>query len=388
MKKSTKKTLGAILFLLILIGGFLVLGSKMGAGNMLKTIMNTAHDLLLNTVFYLMGITVLTGALSKLFSEFGVVGLLEKLLKPLMKPLFRLPGVGALGAVMTFLSDNPAIISLAKDKNFSKFFKKYQLVSLNNFGTAFGMGFVVIITMVGYGHISGALVGLFGAFVGSIISTRLMQKFTLKAYPEMDSPVEFEETATAENTEVEEKKESLFIRIMNAILDGGKNGVDLGLQIIPGVLIISTLVMMITFGPKDAAVGYAGVAYEGVPILPWLAEKIDFVFKWLFGFESMELIAFPMTALGAVGAALGLLPTFEANGILDANAIAVFTAMGMCWSGYLSTHTAMMDSLGYRKLISKALLAHTIAGLCAGIIAHWTFVLVSLIMYKKDNYIS
>ena len=73
MKKSTKKTLGALLFLVILIGGFLVLGSKMGASNMLKTIMNTAHDLLLQTVFYLMGITVLTGALSKLFSEFGVV---------------------------------------------------------------------------------------------------------------------------------------------------------------------------------------------------------------------------------------------------------------------------------------------------------------------------
>ena len=47
MKKSTKKTLGALLFLVILIGGFLVLGSKMGASNMLKTIMNTAHDLLL-----------------------------------------------------------------------------------------------------------------------------------------------------------------------------------------------------------------------------------------------------------------------------------------------------------------------------------------------------
>jgi hypothetical protein len=40
----------------------------------------------------------------------------------------------------------------------------------------------------------------------------------------------------------------------------------------------------------------------------------------------------------------------------------------------------MLDSLGYRKLISKALLAHTIAGLCAGIIAHWTFVLVGLIL--------
>ena len=57
-----------------------------------------------------------------------------------MKPLFNLPGVGALAGVLTFLSDNPAIISLANDKNFSKYFKNYQLVSLTNFGTAFGMG--------------------------------------------------------------------------------------------------------------------------------------------------------------------------------------------------------------------------------------------------------
>lgn len=31
---------------------------------------------------------------------------------------------------MSFLSDNPAIISLSKDKRFSKYFKKYQLISL------------------------------------------------------------------------------------------------------------------------------------------------------------------------------------------------------------------------------------------------------------------
>ena len=378
-KNNFRKYVAGIICLLIVIGLFGGIGSVMGLPNMLNTIMKTAHDLLLNTVFYLMAICVITGALGRIFVEFGVVSLLERILRPMMKPLFNLPGVASLGAVMTFLSDNPAIISLAKDKSFSKFFKKYQLVSLTNFGTAFGMGFVVIITMIGYGEITGALVGLFGAFVGSIISTRIMQKSVLKAYPEMNSPVVEEESNEVVTEEQEEKKESLFIRIMNAILDGGKNGVDLGLQIIPGVLIISTFVMMITFGPKDGTVGYAGVAYEGVPILPWLAEKIDFVFKWLFGFESMELIAFPMTALGAVGAALGLLPTFAANGILDANAIAVFTAMGMCWSGYLSTHTAMLDSLGYRKLISKALMAHTIAGLCAGIIAHWAYVLISLI---------
>jgi len=376
-----RSTVEALVLLVTLILVFTLLGSVMGSGNMLKTIMNTAHDLLLNTVFYLMGITVLTGALSKLMSEFGVVTLLERFLRPLMKPIYNLPGVAALGAVMTFLSDNPAIIALSKDKTFSSYFKKYQLISLTNFGTAFGMGFVVMVTMIGYGHASGALVGLFGAFCGSVISTRLMQRRCLKAYPELDTPVQDHLAEDVKPEIVEDDKDndrSYFMRFLNAILDGGKNGVELGLQIIPGVLIITTAVIMLTFGPGPGGV-YDGSSSQGVPVLPWLAEKIHWVFEWLFGFQDMKLIAFPMTALGAVGASLGLLPTFNAAGILDGNAIAVFTAIGMCWSGFLSTHTAMLDSLGYRKVISKAIGAHAIAGLCAGIIAHFIYLLISLI---------
>ena len=377
--KPHRYVIEALVFLTLLIGTFVLLGEKMGGSNMLKTVMNTAHDLLLNTVFYLMGITVLTGALSKLMSEFGVVKLLERVLRPLMKPLYNLPGVAALGGVMTFLSDNPAIIALSKDRNFASYFKKYQLISLTNFGTAFGMGFVVIITMIGYGQVTGAMVGLFGAFCGSIISTRIMQRSCLKSYPEMDSPVLEEVVQDKPEEQAEEQhKDGIFMRFLNAVLDGGKNGVELGLQIIPGVLIITTAVIMITFGAGPGGV-YDGSSSQGVPILPWLAEKIHGVFEWLFGFTHMELIAFPMTALGAVGAALGLLPTFNAAGILDGNTIAVFTAIGMCWSGFLSTHTAMLDSLGYRKVISKAIGAHAIAGLCAGIIAHFVFLLVSLI---------
>ncbi len=380
LKPSQKIIVEAIVFLVVLIACGWVLGAKMGAANLLNTIMTTAHDLLLNTCFYLMGITVLTGALSKLFAEFGVVTLLEKILRPLMKPLYNLPGVAALGGVMTFLSDNPAIIALSKDKRFSSYFKKYQLISLTNFGTAFGMGFVVIITMIGYGHIVGALVGLFGALCGSIISTRLMQRFTLKKYPELDSPVSTEDPNQVMQEEMEqEKNESIFMRFLNAILDGGKTGVELGLQIIPGVLIITTMVILITFGPDSATGLYNGGSTQGVPILPYLAEKIHWVFEWLFGFQNMELIAFPMTALGSVGAALGLAKAFVLKGIFDGNAVAVCTAIGMCWSGFLSTHTAMMDSLGYRKCISNALLAHTIAGLCAGIIAHFVYLLVCLV---------
>ena len=375
---SKRSIIEALVFLALLIGGFSLLAWKMGAGNLLNTMMNTAHGLILNVVLYLMGITVLTGALSKLMAEFGVVSLLEKVLRPLMKPLFNLPGVAALGAVMTFLSDNPAIIALSKDKTFASYFKKYQLVSLTNFGTAFGMGFVVLITMIGFGQAVPALIGLLGAFCGSIISTRLMQRSVLKDYPQMDSPVIDETPEQMEEEIVEEQKKSTFMRFLDAMLDGGKNGVELGLQIIPGVVIITTMVILITFGVGDAG-EYNGTANQGVPILPWLADKVDFIFKGLFGFDAMQLIAFPMTALGAVGAALGLLPSFNAAGNLDGNAIAVCTAIGMCWSGYLSTHTAMLDSLGYRHLISKAIVSHTVAGLCAGIIAHFAYLAIALL---------
>ncbi len=375
MKFTTKRNIEALIFLVIFFAIFGYIANRMGMANMLNTIMQTSYRLLIDTCFYLMGITVLSGALGKLLTEFGVVRLLENILKPFMKPLYNLPGVAALGAVLTFLSDNPAIISLANDKNFSQYFKKYQLISLTNFGTAFGMGLVVIAFMTGKGFAFGALIGLLGAIIGSVVSTRIMQRSIIKAYPNFKD----EGAAGGDEQAISFKSnEGAFLRGLNAILDGGKTGVELGLAIIPGVLIISTFVMILTFG-ASATGEYTGAAYEGVKVLPWLAGKVDFLFQWLFGFEHPELVAYPITALGAVGAALGLIPTFLEQGFVDNNVIAVFTAMGMCWSGFLSTHTAMLDSLGYRQLTSKAIVAHTIGGLCAGIAAHWLFVLFGLI---------
>ena len=372
-----------IICLLIVIGLFGGIGSVMGLPEMLNTIMKTAHDLLLNTVFYLMAICVITGALGRIFVEFGVVTLLERILRPLMKPLFNLPGVASLGAVMTFLSDNPAIISLAKDKRFSSFFRKYQLISLTNFGTAFGMGLLVIVFMVSNGFYVEPFIGLLGAFIGCIVSTRLMQRFILKVHPNFKE--EMAEIISEQDQQQEEqvKETSMFTRILNSLLDGGKTGVDVGLSIIPGVLIISTLVMILTFDAGSNGV-YEGAAYEGIGFLPWAAGEINFIFDWLFGFGDPHLVAFPITALGAVGAALGLVPEFVQQGWADGNAIAVFTAIGMCWSGYLSTHTAMLDALGYRKLTSKAILAHTVGGLVAGISAHWIYMLFVLCFGAPD----
>lgn len=366
----------ALVFLLLMGLFFGYLGSEMGVTNFLNTLMRTAHDLLMNTVLFIIGITVLSGALGKLMIEFGVVRLLEFVLAPLMRPLFRLPGVASLAGLMTFFSDNPAIIGLSNDKHFSSFFRKRELLSLTNFGTAFGMGLVVLAFMSSLGFFAGAMIGLAGALAGAIISTRLMQ-YLLK-----DVPLE-ENVDSKLNKGNEEKirfdtKGPVFQRFLNAILDGGKSGVDLGISIIPGVLVISTFIMVITFSVNDPVVGYQGLAYEGVPLLPKLAGYFSGVFRFLFGFEHPELIAFPVTSLGAVGAALSMVKAFVSQGIAGTNEIAVFTAMGMCWSGFLSTHTAMLDSLGFRNLTSRALLAHTVGGLMAGITAHLIYSALSL----------
>lgn len=369
----------AVLFLMIAGLFFGYLGSVMGVANFLNTLMRTAHDLLMNTVLFILGITVLTGALGKLMIEFGVVRLLEFVLAPLMRPLFKLPGVASLAGLMTFFSDNPAIVGLSNDKHFSSFFNKRELLSLTNFGTAFGMGLVVLAFMSSLGFFNGAMIGLAGALAGAIVSTRLMQFFLRN--------ISFDEQKKTNLKQPDEEKIRFdtkgptFQRFLNAILDGGKSGVDLGLSIIPGVLVISTFIMVVTFSVNDPEVGYQGLAYEGVPILPRLAGYFSGVFRFLFGFEHPELIAFPVTSLGAVGAALSMVKAFVMQGIAGTNEIAVFTAMGMCWSGYLSTHTAMLDTLGYRSLTSKALLAHTIGGLVAGITAHLIFVVLSWLQW-------
>lgn len=380
---------GAIcLLIVIIIFGYM--GSKMGATNMINTMMATSYDLLMKTVFYLMSVCVLTGAISKIFIEFGVVKLLEKCLRPLMKPLYNLPGVASLGAVLTFLSDNPAIMSLARDKRFASYFRKYQFISFCNFGTAFGMGLIVVVFMISKGWYWQPFVGIIGAACGGIVATRLMQHFILKSYPQYkeewaelaetkaestEATVSAEDSEKKETTSDKEMKPSMFLRILNSCLDGGRDGVNIGLAIIPGVLIITTFVIMITNGADLESGLYTGGPREGVALLPYLASKIDFVFEWLFGFQDSRFVAFPITALGAVGAALSLVDQFKEA--IDGNAIAVFTAMGMCWSGFLSTHTAMLDTIGYRNLTAKDIVAQICGGITAGIVAHWLFVCCS-----------
>lgn len=387
-QKRMKKAISSETFITIavfaLIFGYL--GSTMGVGNMFNTLMKTAHDLLLNTVFFIMAIAVLAGAFSALLSEFGIIALINKIISPIMKPLYNLPGAASIGAITTFLSDNPAIISLANDKGFAKYFKNYQIPTLCNLGTAFGMGLILWTFMGAQGNgvefMAPATIGVLGAIVGSIFSVRIMMHFTKKFYGVSGKDVE--ETSTEKFMQEREIRDGNGMeRALEAILDGGKTGVELGLAIIPGVIVICTLVMILTLEPAMDAAGaitFTGAAYEGVGLLPKLGNLLSPILTPLFGFTSAKAIAFPITSLGSVGAAMGMVPKFLAEGSIGANDIAVFTAMGMCWSGYLSTHVGMMDALGVRKLTNKAIFSHTIGGLMAGIAAHYMYLLFTLVV--------
>ena len=379
-----KKVIGleCFIFIGIFSGFFGLMIHQMGAVNMMNTMLNTAYALLTDTVLYITAIAVLIGGIAGLLTEFGAVALINKLLSPLMRPLYGLPGASIVGVLTTYLSDNPAILTLAEDDNFCRYFKKYQLPALTNVGTAFGMGLIVTTYIIGIRGADGesfllsAVIGNLGAVIGSIVSTRLML-YKMKKIFGTEAPAlshNVENTITLDERFVREG--NVGERFINALLEGGKNGVSMGVAIIPGVLIICTLVMMLTNGPSADGT-YTGAAYEGIALLPALAEKVQGLLSLLFGFSTSQCIAVPLTALGAAGAAIGLIPSLVSEGLANGNDVAVFTAMCMCWSGYLSTHVAMMDGLKFRELTGRAILCHTIGGLCAGIGAHLLYMILT-----------
>ena len=391
-KYTVKKTFSAetVVFPVIFLAFFAYLAHVMGMANMINTIMKTAFDLLINTVLYIVAVCVIMGAVSELLTEFGFVALMDRVLRPLMRPVFGLPGAASLGIVTTFLSDNPAILALTAHPRSKYYFKAYQFPALTNIGTSFGMGLIVCTYMLSLASITGesygkaVVVGLAGATVGAVVSTRIMLHFTKKVYG-TDLPAQ-DAFPSAQDTEIGElepglrpvRKGNLGNRVLGALLDGGASGLTLGAGIVPGVLIICTLVMILMNGPSDSGL-YTGAAYEGVGLIPAVAAKLNFILEPLFGFSNTQAIGVPVTALGAAGAAISLASGLASRGLLAAGDVAVFTAMCMCWSGYLSTHTSMMDSLHCKELTGKALISHTIGGIAAGFAAHWIFILVNLL---------
>ena len=218
--KSGFKAWKAVVFLICFVVFFAFFAVPMGIANMMNTMMNTAYRLLMDTTLYLMAIAVIVGALSAVLTEFGVVELINHVLSPLMRPLYGMPGAAALGIVTTYMSDNPAILTLADDPKYRRYFKAYQIPALTNLGTSFGMGLIVTTFIIGLGTAGGEHVGLaalcgnLGAICGSILATRLMLRHTAKA---MSREAEAEPIDPAEQTsEPTEGKGNGLMRLWTA----------------------------------------------------------------------------------------------------------------------------------------------------------------------------
>ena len=68
-------TTETVVALVMVSGTFAAFAWKMGLAHMFGTMMATAHDLILNTVLFLMGVIIIAGAFTALLSEFGVVSI-------------------------------------------------------------------------------------------------------------------------------------------------------------------------------------------------------------------------------------------------------------------------------------------------------------------------
>jgi len=382
-KDVTKGTFICLAFV-VLLGVYF--GSTMGVGIMFSVIMKTAHDLLLNTAFYIMAIAVVAGALSFVFSEFGVTALINKVLSPVMRPIFGLPGASALGAVTAYFSDNPVIVPIAKDPAYAKYFKKYEWATMVNFGTTFGMGIIItggILGIQGGKFSISVLLGTIFAIIGDVFAVRLLMHFTKKMFGTKEKVgAEYLDSEISQVPEGYRKIRpgSNFQRGLNAAFDGGKAGVELGLSIIPGILIFTTFVMMLTNGPSivDGKEIYQGVANEGTGLLPMLGDKLSFILVPLFGFDNSQVLGLPIISLGACGASIAGAKSLADAGGITLHDMTVYFAMAYCWAGFLSTHASISDSLGMREITTKAMLTQFIGGLIAGVIANYGFQLLSV----------
>ncbi len=353
--KAVSKETFAILAGFVILFGYL--GYVMGFDKVFSVAMKTGFDVLINTSFYIMAVAILAGACAALMSEFGIIALINKIIAPIMRPLFGLPGAAALGAVTTYISDNPGILPLAQDEGFDKYFTKAEKATYVNLGTTFGMGLIVTAYMLSLGseYFSAVLIGNIGAVVGGIVSVRLMLRIAKKYYKEDKKfRIKFDKSQHVETRKI--RNGGRFERFMSAMMDGARSGVSLGLACASGTVLICTVVMMLTFGPSGENGEYLGVAYEGTKLLPTIGAYFTPIANFLWGFNSPELLAYPFTALGAVGSAMGLTEGFISQGLATANTVATFTGMGICWSGFLSTHIGMIDTLKQNHFVKQAIL--------------------------------
>jgi len=112
------------------------------------------------------------------------------------------------------------------------------------------------------------LLGNMGAILGSTVSVRFMGTFGKRKYGTDENVLTEEEEGYDILRYREVRKGNVAQRTLQSLLDGGVHGVQTGLDITPGIIIIRTMVMMLAYRSKEGV--YSGGAYEGIAFFPWI----------------------------------------------------------------------------------------------------------------------
>ena len=121
----------------------------------------------------------------------------------------------------------------------------------------------------------------------------------------------------------------------------------MGVSIIPGVVIICTIVTILTTGPSAGGI-YTGAANEGIAFLPWPGDKLRFIINPLFGFSAPEAIAVPITALGSTGAAIAAVAKMAEVGELMLMVLP-YSQLFVCVGAVIFLHKLHDGCLGYKR---------------------------------------
>jgi nucleoside recognition membrane protein YjiH len=279
------KTGPAFLFFRILGGVFaIMLFFQIGPEVMLAP---STGGLMYNTLVASVAVIVPIGAVFiTLFTAFGGLEFIGTLARPVMRPLFRVPGRGALDAIASYVgSYSVGLYVTNKVYNEGRYSAREATIIATCFSTV-SMGFFAVVAatldLLPYFPLIFLSVTVVMIILGVILCripplSRKPDEYVGEPKPEKDYSGNLFKHAVDEAIERVSKSRNTFIELRDGFVDGLK----LALIILPTILAIGLLAILVA---------------ENTPIFNWLGTPMEPVLS-LLGLPDVEIIA-PATLIG------------------------------------------------------------------------------------------
>ena len=275
----------AFLFLRILGGVFaIMIFFQIGPQVILA---ESTGGLMYNTLVASVAVIVPIGAVFiTLFTAFGGLEFIGTLARPVMRPLFRVPGRGALDAIASYVgSYSVGLYVTNKVYNEGRYSVREAAIIATCFSTV-SMGFFAVVAatldLLPYFPLIFLSVTLVMIILGVILCripplSRKPDEYVGEPKPEQDYSGNLFKHAVDEAIESVSKSRNTFIELRDGFVDGLK----LALIIVPTILAVGLLAILLA---------------ENTPIFNWLGAPIEPVLT-LLGLPDAEIIA-PATLIG------------------------------------------------------------------------------------------